>query len=99
MINEQQLENVARAICKACSKDTFGQGDNWEDWVPEAKAAIEAAFKPLPMYTMPYDTPVLLLREDGNVFQDFVYDQSRVDWINAHEKVTGVPIIGWMPLP
>lgn len=45
---DQELEQVARAICQACEENPDHQGDargnacRWQDYIPMAKAAMKA---------------------------------------------------------
>lgn len=45
---DQELEQVARAICQACKENPDHQGDargnayRWQDYIPVAKAAMKA---------------------------------------------------------
>ena len=50
-----------------------------------------------PMETVPYDTNVLFLREDGNVYQDFIYDETVNEYFSGQRLENKV--VKWMPVP
>lgn len=47
--------------------------------------------------TAPYDTLILVIREDGNIFQHFWYDEDMDSFKRADSPGSG--LTHWMPLP
>jgi|DEB0MinimDraft_6_1074348.scaffolds.fasta_scaffold22367_4 hypothetical protein len=50
--------------------------------------------------TIPYDEVVLFRTDDGNVYQDFVYDQTPADYVQrSKDWGNGREVVAWAEVP
>ena len=77
------------------------QGDGLSalmDTCEQAADALEAhEWRAKPLSSLPYDTPVIMVFESGNVEQGVWYDEPKEDYIRRFGVV--VPVVGWIDLP
>lgn len=100
---DELIERVARAIGK----------DEWRDWLPEAQAALDAAFEWQPIETMPKgDTHICLVRGVWNGEINGRAEFPTTNHVMMHGWMDTATVIGtdaysatvedithWLPLP